>query len=115
VSLAENWLDAEKQGVLKETKEYRYWWRVFKDPCLDKLIEAAYRKNLTLRIAGVRVLKARAQLGIAVGEWFPQTQQAFGNVEKVRLSAHAPAAAGQTALNFYQSQAGLTAAWELDF
>jgi outer membrane protein TolC len=58
VKIAKNWLDAEKQGVLKETKEYRYWWRVFKDTCLDKLIETAYRENLTLRIAGVRVLEA---------------------------------------------------------
>src|SRR2546426_7615358 len=35
---------------------------------LDRLVARAYRDNLTLQQAGVRVLQARAQLGIAVGE-----------------------------------------------
>jgi NodT family efflux transporter outer membrane factor (OMF) lipoprotein len=115
VKLAKSWQDADELQLKTGPKQYRSWWRVFNDPHLDQLIETAYRENLTLRIAGVRVLEARAQLGIAVGEWYPQTQQAFGNFEKVRLSAHAPSAAGQAVLNFYQSQAGLNATWELDF
>ena len=51
--------------------EYRDWWNVFNDPVLSRLVEIAYQQNLTLRSAGVRVLEARAQLGIAIGE-FPQ-------------------------------------------
>ena len=53
-------------------QDYRTWWKVFNDPTLDRLIETAYRENLNLRVAGVRVLAARAQLGIATGQLYPQ-------------------------------------------
>ena len=48
---------------------------VFPDPRLTKLIQLAYQQNLTLRAAGVRVFQARAQLGVALGEFCPQQQQ----------------------------------------
>ena len=41
----------------------------------------------------MRVLQARAQLGIAVGEIFPQTQQAIGSVQYYRTSDRAASAA----------------------
>ena len=36
------------------------WWESFNDPTMTSLVEAAYRQNLTLRAAGLRVLEARA-------------------------------------------------------
>ena len=81
-NVSENWLEAGDQRVKTGPADYRNWWRVFKDPTLDRLIETAYRENLNLRVAGVRVLEARAQLGIATGQLYPQTQQATGSVEK---------------------------------
>jgi NodT family efflux transporter outer membrane factor (OMF) lipoprotein len=114
-TVAKDWLDAGEQPVKKDSVEHRDWWKAFNDPALDRLIDAAYRENLNLRIAGVRVLEARAQLGVAIGEWFPQTQQAFGSVEKFRYSQHAPMAAVNQNLRYWQSEVGLTASWELDF
>ena len=55
------------------------WWTVFNDPVLNDLVCHAYKQNLTLRQAGYRVLAARAQLGIAVGAIFPQTQTMNGD------------------------------------
>src|SRR5512132_945912 len=52
------------------------WWRVFDDPPLERLVEIAYRQNPTLAAAGLRVVQAQALRGIAVGNLFPQTQQA---------------------------------------
>src|SRR5262245_40779607 len=49
-----------------------YWWKSFNDPVLDGLIETAYSNNLSLQIAGVRVLGARAQLNQSIGNLFPQ-------------------------------------------
>ena len=69
------WLDAGDQRVKTGPSEYRNWWSALNDPTLDRLVERAYRENLPLRTAGVRVLQARAQLGIAIGEIFPQVQQ----------------------------------------
>lgn len=114
VAVSQTWLDAGDQRVKPEPAEYRNWWRAFNDAVLDRLIDRAYRENLSLRIAGVRVLEARAQLGIAVGGLFPQTQQAFGFLQYNRTSEHAPNFISPL-LNFRQSEIGLQAAWELDF
>src|SRR5207248_10019223 len=88
-----NWGETGDQRVSTESTTYRDWWRAFNDPVLDRLVARAYRDNLTLQQAGVRVLQARAQLGIAVGEVFPQTQQAIGSVQYNRTSERASTAA----------------------
>ena len=91
--------------VSTESTTYRDWWRAFNDPVLDRLVARAYRDNLTLQQAGVRVLQARAQLGIAVGEIFPQTQQAIGSVQYNRPIGTTPTLkAGQT---FYEGPADI--------
>src|SRR5438132_14392232 len=89
VSVSPNWGETGDQRVSTESTTYRDWWRAFNDPVLDRLVARAYRDNLTLQQAGVRVLQARPQLGIAVGEIFPQTQQAIGSVPYNRTSAPA--------------------------
>jgi len=109
------WLEAADQRVSTKPAEYRAWWQAFKDPVLDRLIDSAYRQNLPLRQAGVRVLEARAQLGIARGQLFPQTQQAFGSLVYNRLSESAPDSVKSPQVSFYQSEIGATASWELDF
>jgi len=111
-----NWLEAAGyKQVTTKAEDYRDWWRAFNDPVLDKLIQTAYRQNLPLRIAGVRVLGARAQLGVAVGELYPQTQKGVGSVQKERLSETSPLSAPGSPGNFSVSQIGLTASWEIDF
>src|SRR5215472_19264033 len=73
--VAEKWLEANNPSVDTRNQEYRDWWTVFHDPVLDRLIEIAYNQNLTLVSAGTQVLEARAQLGVAIGEFYPQIQQ----------------------------------------
>jgi NodT family efflux transporter outer membrane factor (OMF) lipoprotein len=119
VSVSPNWGETGDQRVSTESTIYRDWWRAFNDPVLDRLVARAYRDNLTLRQAGVRVLQARAQLGIAVGEVFPQTQQAIGSVQYYRTSDRATTAAflpgDSLSAAYWQSQIGVQATWELDF
>jgi NodT family efflux transporter outer membrane factor (OMF) lipoprotein len=116
VSVSPNWGETGDQRLSTESTTYRDWWRAFNDPALDRLVARAYRDNLTLQQAGVRVLQARAQLGIAVGEVFPQTQQAIGSVEYYRTSDRAAtAAAFKGSAAYWQSQIGAQATWELDF
>jgi len=126
VAVSKTWLDAGDQRVKTEETQYRNWWRVFDDPVLDRLINRAYKENLSLRIAGVRVLEARGQLGIAVGQLYPQTQQASGSLQYIRPSEQS----GQVislesvsrfpstrspSVSYWQSQIGLGANWEIDF
>lgn len=115
-SVSASWQEIADPRVSTASATYRGWWTAFNDPVLDRLIERAYRENLSLRQAGVRVLQARAQLGVAVGEIFPQTQQAVGSVQYNRASdraATAPATRGS--VQYWQSQIGAQASWELDF
>jgi NodT family efflux transporter outer membrane factor (OMF) lipoprotein len=110
------WLESSGyKQVTTKADDYRDWWRSFNDPVLDKLIQTAYQQNLNLRIAGVRVLAARAQLGVAVGELYPQSQKGVGSLQKERLSETSPLSAPGSPGNFSISQIGLSASWELDF
>lgn len=115
-TVADQWLGMNEQAVAHGDVE-QAWWKVFGDPVLDQLVETAYGQNLTLQATGVRVLQARAQLGIAIGDLFPQTQNAFGSVTYNRQSARAPFQQGASSslLSYWQAQVGVQAAWELDF
>ena len=48
------------------------WWQVFHDPQLQELIRTALKQNYDLEIAVERVNAARAQVGIARSNEFPQ-------------------------------------------
>jgi outer membrane protein TolC len=72
--VADKWLEANNPSVDTRNQEYRDWWKVFHDPVLNRLIEIAYNQNLTLVSASTKVLEARAQLGVAIGEFYPQIQ-----------------------------------------
>jgi NodT family efflux transporter outer membrane factor (OMF) lipoprotein len=115
VRVAPAWLDANDPRLKTAAADYRGWWHAFNDPALNGLIERAYRENLSLQSAGARVLQARAQLGITVGEFYPQTQQATGSLQYNRLSGSSPQAAFTQDLKYWQSEIGLLAGWELDF
>ena len=98
-----------------DSSQNREWWRVFNDPVLNGLIDRAYKENLTLRIAGLRVVEARAQLGISIGQLFPQTQQAVGSLQENSASDRSTSALLSNNLTYRQAQVGLLANWELDF
>jgi len=61
------------------------WFEVFQDPQLQKLIRSALEHNYDLRDAVVRVTEARANLGIARSNQFPNFG-ASGEVDINRLS-----------------------------
>ncbi len=109
------WMDSADARIKQEPADYRNWWRVFNDPVLDRLIDRAYRENLPLRISGVRVLEARAQLGILVGKFYPQTQEAEGSLQYNRISERSPQANLLQKFTYSQDQIGVGIGWELDF
>lgn len=105
----------EQSRVLDQGKLSSEWWSVFSDPVLDHLIERSYQQNLPLQIAGLRIFEARAQLGIAIGQQYPQSQQLNGNLTKVGLSENSPNFNSATEDSFSQAGVGFDAAWEMDF
>jgi len=113
------WLDDWTGGSLKSlpvearaprSPQTQEWWRNFNDPVLDQLIAEALRANPNVRTAGMRIMEARAQLGIAGSTLYPQLQQATGQV----LRAGEKRSPGQdnSATSY---SAGLQISWELDF
>jgi NodT family efflux transporter outer membrane factor (OMF) lipoprotein len=110
-----NWLDAADDRISNRPVDYRTWWSIFDDPVLNRLIDTAYRENLSLRIAGVRVLEARAQLGIAIGGFYPQVQQATGYLDYNRVSERSPSAGFFPNYKYNQVETTLAVGWELDF
>jgi len=117
---APDWIDAADKRVRKPGEDLSAWWKVFNDPVLDDLIETAYRQNLTLRQAGFRIVQARAQLGIAVGNLLPQTQTASGSYNWQAISREtANSLITTTGFNrsrfFGQWEYTFNLAWEIDF
>jgi NodT family efflux transporter outer membrane factor (OMF) lipoprotein len=90
VPVADTWLEADNENVDTSSTTYQDWWAVFEDPALSKLIDTSYRQNLSLQVAGLRVMEARAQLGIATGLKYPQSQSVGGGYAYSRSSINAP-------------------------
>jgi outer membrane protein TolC len=111
--VAEHWIDEADVCPQRDPVLLNRWWAVFvdpvlheRDPVLECLINNAYQQNLTLKEAGFRILQARARRAIAVGNLFPQQQQATGGFSRNVVPG----------LNFFdQWQYGFNLSWELDF
>jgi NodT family efflux transporter outer membrane factor (OMF) lipoprotein len=112
---AENWIDTADARVRTENDNLLRWWTVFNDPELETIVGEAYLQNLTLRQAGLRVLEARAQQAIAVGTFFPQTQQTTGDYRGFAVSTAVPNRSNVRSPFYSQWTYGFTLAWELDF
>jgi NodT family efflux transporter outer membrane factor (OMF) lipoprotein len=110
-----DWIDAADKRLRKDDTNLDSWWTVFNDPVLNGLVQNAYRQNLTLREAGFRVLQARAQLGIAVGEFFPQDQANTGGFTSNGVSVNVANRQATPDRWFSQWDYGFGLAWELDF
>jgi NodT family efflux transporter outer membrane factor (OMF) lipoprotein len=110
----EAWIDSDVPQIKSDPSDLTDWWNVFNDPALDSLIETSYRQNLPLQIAGLRIMEARAQLGVATGNQYPQLQQLSGSATAVEISDNAPNSLAADKF-YYDHQLGFDAAWELDF
>ncbi len=112
--IQENWSEKADTRVATQTAVESQWWKAFNDPTFDQLVKLAYQQNLPLQITGLRILEARARLGIAIGRQFPQQQEVFGGVTREEISDNAPNSSFRDQ-NFLDYQVGFDAVWELDF
>jgi len=104
------WQPTTKSSASTPTlQNYDQWWTQLNDPTLTMLINEALRKNPDVKIAGLRILESRAQLGIAESLLGPQATIGSGEV----------ITGGQQRNNRYISStnygAGFNLGWELDF
>jgi len=90
------------------------WWKAFNDPTLEQLIQLAYSQNLTLQIAGLRIMEARAALGIATGNQYPQNEVS-ASVSRIGLSNNTVNRPPGFTRDYWNQQLGFDASWEADF
>jgi NodT family efflux transporter outer membrane factor (OMF) lipoprotein len=90
------------------------WWKSFNDPTLEQLIQLAYNQNLTLQVAGLRIMEARAVLGIATGSQYPQNEVS-ASVSRVGLSKNTVNKPPDFTRDYWSQQLSFDASWEADF
>lgn len=103
-------LPAAPADAQRPRAETEAWWRNFDDPVLDRLVAEAQQQNPGVRTAGLRIMEARAQQGIAGSARYPQLQQLGGQVTRVgKEQSRGPDS------TFTVYGAAFDIAWELDF
>lgn len=110
-------LELPKEWSLQKSELFQYpstaeqaaWWTILGDQTLNTLIEATDSGNLTLQTAALRILEARAQLGVVQGSVFPQVQEANGDIFSIGST-------GPADDRYYNSTSiGFDLGWEIDF
>lgn len=88
------------------------WWHVFDDPALHGLVGGALEGNYDLQAAVARIDQARAQIGVAASQFFPQIGYQ-GAAARLRTPGGviAQGIPGQT---FNVFLGALNVAWEID-
>lgn len=109
------WHQAATEGLAEGEANLQTWWDTLNDPVLADLIDRAGQGNLDLKEAVARIREARARLGIASGEQFPDID-GQGFFERSRTSkgiTEAVPPPQDRTDNFYGM--GLDSSWEIDF
>lgn len=115
----EAWVEYWNSPAIKQASQQlpqpdtRQWWQVFADPILDRLIAEADAHNPDLKIAGLRVMEARAQLVIAQSGRYPQLQQV--SADSLYLDRNQSGGRNPQDSHSWQHSAGFDIGWELDF
>jgi NodT family efflux transporter outer membrane factor (OMF) lipoprotein len=115
VNVNDSWSATSGPQISTQSAADSAWWKAFKDPTLERLIQLAYSQNLSLQVAGLRIMEARAELGIAKGYRYPQSQQASAGVSRVGLSTNTVNKPPQFTRDFWDEQIGFDVSWEADF
>lgn len=111
----ETWSDIAREDFQFTPQDSVEWWGILDDPVLDRLVAAARETNNNVRVAGLRVLEARASLDITLGGRYPQAQFAAGDATRINLSESNANTAGGADLSYWQFNVGANASWEIDF
>ncbi len=114
--LQSTWSEVETPALSSDPPLDPEWWKsAFNDPVLNSRIESAIAENLSLRSAALRVLQARQQLAIAVGNQYPQQQTLSASADSKKLSDNATDNVPLLDDRFALYNLGFSLTWEVDF
>ncbi|MEJ2457784.1 MAG: TolC family protein [Novosphingobium sp.] len=90
------------------------WWRLYDDPALDTIIEAALAANTDLRAADANLRRARAVLSEARAGRYPTTTTNGGATWGRGMTSQGGAYNTDAGHEGWSEHGGITAAWEVD-
>ncbi len=103
------WYRELEKGLETGDAPLHSWWLLLEDETLNSLIQRAAAGNLDLKAAWARIMEARALLGMATGQRYPELD-AGGTYQRFEISqARVPPGTGNELLGV-----GLSASWEID-
>ncbi len=111
---SEDWIDTKNPKVKASISPDLRWWEQFNDPILNDLIETAYRENFQLKDSGFKVLAARANYNIKVGQFLPQSQTLLTGYDRVNYSSNLDFTQLLPEESFSIWSTGFNLTWELD-
>ena len=94
----------DAEAAAADSEAIASWWLSFQDPTLTGLIERGAKQNLSLEAAGLRIVQARAALGISDSLLFPQQTQVNSSLSYLYQNDN----------GFNSANIGLDVGWELD-
>ncbi|GJL65374.1 MAG: RND transporter [Nitrospirales bacterium] len=104
---------ANESSVVEQDAVDLAWWESLNDPGLNKVIQHMRAQNLSLRVAGLRILESRATLGLAESQLYPFSQ-VNGSLNRLDLSQNS--ANGALSDNsFGDARVSFDTSWEIDF
>jgi NodT family efflux transporter outer membrane factor (OMF) lipoprotein len=104
------WHTIQDPAVTPGKDAILYWWIVFDDPMLTRLIGQAAAGNLELKAAVARIKEARARLEVVAGERYPQIDSR-NEIARERISESTGFGFSYTAT---RHTVALDSSWELD-
>lgn len=112
--LAEGAFVGADAGLYRLAEPPPFWWRLYRDPVLDALVEQAFVANTDVRIAAANLRQVRGSLGVAESELLPSTTFS-GNAGYGRQAATIAAPNSSRTLDEEQSYSlGFDISYELD-
>lgn len=110
-SFLDKWFSSTPKETISEEPISLDWWRIFKDPLLEKYIEeaASHNKDITIALANLR--RARAVRAQDTGIYYPELSASGGQSRTKSSGASSNFNSGQIRDNY---DAGFDASWEID-
>ncbi len=112
-NVPDEWRQAITVELSSAAPDYRVWWQSFADPVLDKLVARA-AANRNLLIAAARIEEARAQLGIASGQRWPDLDGEGAATRQRSSESQVPLLPAPQSRTQTASRLGVGASWEFD-
>ena len=94
-----------------KTANLREWWKEFKDPKIDQLIQEAMQANFDVRTAAAKLRESRAIRGTIAPDRLPQVNSG-GTVQRIESLQAIGAAPTRVTTNLFDAE--FDASWELD-